>query len=97
MADNFFKDKRPKIVIFPTSAVCNNFYRELRKAELPNRYSTYLDKVGLPQRFATGGSPTKKALELQGILKKGRVAQPYLDLPERPSAPLRAFSYTQAR
>ena len=27
--DNFFLDPRPKVAVFPTDAVCKNFYREL--------------------------------------------------------------------
>jgi len=38
VADNFFNDLRPKILIFPTAAVCRNFYSELREAKFPNRY-----------------------------------------------------------
>jgi hypothetical protein len=35
--DNFFNDRRPKIAIFPTTAVCNNFYMELLDPKFPNR------------------------------------------------------------
>ena len=34
--DNFFNDPRPKVAVFPTDAVCKNFYRELGK--FPSRY-----------------------------------------------------------
>ena len=37
ICDNFFKDRRPKIAIFPTAAVCNNFYAELIDPKFPNR------------------------------------------------------------
>ena len=37
ICDNFFKDRRPKIAIFPTTAVCNNFYAELIDPKFPNR------------------------------------------------------------
>ena len=87
ICDSYFLDRRPKICIFPTTAVCNSFYRELRMERFPNRYSRYLD--------ATGLSDARKGLELQGILRHGRVADEYLAHDEYPSAPLRAFSYTQ--
>ena len=34
--DNFFNDPRPKVAVFPTDAVCKNFYRELGK--FPSRF-----------------------------------------------------------
>jgi hypothetical protein len=37
ICDNFFLDKRPKLVLFPTTAVCNNFYMELLDRKFPNR------------------------------------------------------------
>jgi len=39
IADNYFLDRRPKVLIFPTTAVCNSFYRELRNPRFPNRYA----------------------------------------------------------
>jgi hypothetical protein len=54
------------------------------------RYAEYLareDKLGA----------VRKGLELtSGVLRSGRVRPEYLHDPLRPSAPLRAFSYTQA-
>ena len=40
ICDNFFKDKRPKIAIFPTPSVCSNFYSELMDPKFPNRHIT---------------------------------------------------------
>ena len=37
IADNYFQDRRPKILVFPTNAVCTSFYRELRNPHFPNR------------------------------------------------------------
>ena len=97
VADNFFKDRRPKVAIFPTSAVCANFYKELQKPHFPNRYADYLGRL---QRIgaATGmvELPARKALELPHILRHGRVPDEFLHAADLPSAPLRAFSYTQA-
>lgn len=43
ICDNYFDDKRPKVVLFPTKAVCVNFYGELLSEEkFPNRYATFL-------------------------------------------------------
>ena len=94
IADNYFLDRRPKIVIFPVTAVADNFYRELRNPHFPNRYNSYLAMLDR----ATAGSEldTRKALALHGRLWKGRVDSRFLDDPMLPSAPLRAFSYTQA-
>ena len=88
VADNYFLDRRPKVLIFPTNAVCNSFYRELHNPNFPNRYQAYLKRGGFVD--------SKKALELSGILRNGCVAPEFVDHPDLPSAPLRAFSYTMA-
>ncbi|KAL1523659.1 hypothetical protein AB1Y20_018594 [Prymnesium parvum] len=88
IADNYFFDRRPKILIFPTNAVCNSFYRELRNPRFPNRYSEYL------KRGEFGDA--RKALELSCILRNGVVPSEFVNHPDLPSAPLRAFSYTMA-
>lgn len=41
-ADNFFDDQRPRLLLFPTETVAENFYREL--ATMPNRYRDWLQK-----------------------------------------------------
>ena len=76
------------MLIFPTNAVCNSFYRELSNPNFPNRYQDYLQRGGFHD--------SKKALELTGILRNGTVAKEFLEHPDLPSAPLRAFSYTMA-
>lgn len=73
--------------------VCNSFYRELRSQHFPNRYAAYLAKMGT---HTHGHADARKALELAGILRNGCVHDDFLAHPELPSAPLRAFSYTQA-
>ena len=72
-----FNDRRPKVLIFPTNAVCTSFYRELRNPLFPNRYAEYLERG----RFADA----KKALELTGILRNGCVAPEFVTHPELPS------------
>lgn len=88
IVDNYYLDRRPKVLIFPTNAVCNSFYRELRNPMFPNRYADYLARGGFHD--------AKKALELTGILRNGCVLDEFIAHPDLPSAPLRAFSYTMA-
>ena len=88
IADNYFRDRRPKVLVFPTNAVCASFYRELRNPHFPNRYADYLERGGFRD--------AKKALELSGILRNGVVLDDFLQRPDLPAAPLRAFSYTMA-
>ena len=88
VCDNFFLDRRPKILLFPTNAVCESFYRELRSSKLPNRYADYLERGGF--------ADARRGLELPGVLRNGCVPDDFLRHPSLPSAPLRAFSYTQA-
>jgi hypothetical protein len=90
VADNYFKDKRPKVLLFPSPAVCSNFYMELLNHNFPNQYADYLQREGKLD-------DVRSSLELKrGGLMCGRVRKEFLDDPLRPSAPLRAFSYTQA-
>ena len=99
IANNYFLDRRPKLLIFPTAAVCANFYRELRDDKFPNRYARYLDRLEDAQRTSyrrAAQADAKKSLELGGILQKGCVTREYLRHDILPSAPLRAFTYTQA-
>ena len=51
IVDNFYDDKRPKVLIFPTNSVCANFYNELCSGKFPNRYQKYVELVpvlGMP-------------------------------------------------
>ena len=71
-------------------------YKELQKPAFPNRYASYLQCVrryGADERTRT--LPARKVLELPHILRHGRVPNEFLRDPALPSAPLRAFSYTQ--
>lgn len=90
IADNYFNDKRPKLLLFPSAAVCSNFYMELLNPRFPNRYADFLQREGKL-------GEVRKNLELRkGGLMCGRVRPEFLNDDLRPSAPLRAFSYTQA-
>ena len=90
IADSYFSDRRPKILLFPTPAVCSNFYMELLNPRFPNRYAEYLQREDKLDEV-------RKGLELgKGALRCGRVVPEFLHDRLRPSAPLRAFSYTQA-
>lgn len=45
--DNYFDDRRPRLLLFPTETVATNFYREL--ATMPNRYRDWLRaQPGMP-------------------------------------------------
>lgn len=82
--DNFFDDPRPKVLIFPTGAVANNFYSEVLKFD-----SKYRDFIH--QRL--GKNPSLKAVEdllaMKGKLRRaGKVGEL--------AAPLRAYSYARA-
>jgi len=92
VANAYFKDKRPKLLIFPTTAVCKNFYREVRNPAFPNRYAAYLDMVEsgraqLPQPkghvHSTHGD-ARRGLELLGILRNGQVRDEFLRHPDHP-------------
>ena len=54
VANAYFKDKRPKLLIFPTTAVCKNFYREVRNPAFPNRYAAYLEMVASGRGLHSG-------------------------------------------
>ena len=48
ICDNYFDDKRPKVLIFPTNAVCANFYNEICGGKfLTNRFASYVKLVHL--------------------------------------------------
>ena len=69
------------------------FYSEPQRKDdgvlrFPNRYADYLQRCEL--------SDARKGLELSGILSRGRVDPRYILEPDLPSAPLRAFNYTEA-
>lgn len=69
-------------------------HRQLQQSREPYdsscfRFADYLKREEKPDQV-------RKHLELPGVLRGGRVADEYLRNKLRPSAPLRAFSYTQA-
>lgn len=94
--DNFFRDPRPKVVIFPNEAVKQNFYSEIMKFE--SKYRDYvISKLGAgivaelgSSSRATSNAARKKVhdvLAMTGSLR--RAGQPgYL------AAPLRAYRYS---
>jgi hypothetical protein len=88
------------VAVFPTDAVCKNFYRELGK--FPNRYAKFFqqrqgekaDGVALDMR---------DVLEMKGLFRKGVVTPSFVSQWQRthptarpPAAPLRAYRYTIA-
>ena len=71
------------MLLFPSPAVCSNFYMELLNPSFPNRYAEYLQREGKLD-------DVRKGLELnKGVLLCGRVRPEYLHDELRPSAPLR--------
>ena len=101
--DNFFHDPRPKVIIFPTESVKNNFYGELLK--FPNRYAAFCQKrypteVALIRQAMSGKSanPQQVAaarLKIINLLEmKGRLSRAGKE--GELAAPLRTYSYTRA-
>lgn len=87
--DNFFEDPRPKVLVFPTSNLVANFYREL--LHLPNRYGDWL-------RTERGITIPRHA-DARTIADAVRRAQEELErhpMYTKLAAPLRAFSYSRA-
>ena len=104
--DNYFDDQRPKLLLFPTEAVADNFYGEL--ATTPGRYQDWLRRrpelgpwpaeradMGVQQLVeleALRARYIEKARELLSLWPVPVASNAYSGLP----APLRAFSYAQA-
>lgn len=92
---NFYDDPRPKVAIFPSATVRDQFYRELLAFDNPYR-DYVLAETGIdgdrarrrelaPAEFDAG----VKALALHGALLRRAGTEGY------PAAPLRAFSYNE--
>ena len=112
VCDNYFKDRRPKLLLFPKTSVCDNFYKEVLKEHVPNRYAHFMGKVKHSHEKADGEptwdpkSDPRSALALDANilkslgtgfgLREGKVNNKMINDEQMPSAPLRAFSYTQA-
>ena len=82
---NFFYDPRPKVIVFPTQPVVDNFYQELVK--LPGPYAKWIRAHGLQ---AKDKDKLKDALALKGKVRKGKVLKPES---HGLAGPLRAFTY----
>ena len=52
IADNYFLDRRPKVLVFPTNAVCASFYRELRNPYATHASNPKLQPEGCPLGLA---------------------------------------------
>lgn len=99
--DNFFHDPRPKVIIFPTQSVMNNFYGELLK--FPNRFANHCRKhlprqVKMVEAAMSGkqvvgvGEARRQIVDL--LAMKGKLSR--AGKPGELAAPLRAYRYTQA-
>lgn len=95
--NNFFYDPRPKILLFPTQSVAQNFYGEIMK--FPNLYRDFvvrelgddiLDKISSNNKKSVSSARKKIAdtLALTGLLSKA-------GNPGFPGGPLRAYRYSQ--
>lgn len=95
VAENYFNDPRPKILIFPTGAVANNFYLQLMAFD--NKYAqVVLEKIPDARKklanrstYSNTLSKIKDILAMTGELgkyKRGLVSR----------SPLRAYSYATA-
>ena len=106
--DNYYKDPRPKILIFPAASVQRNFYSELLK--FPSRYRTLCNKQ-LTQSEKdciqkSVDNPNKMTPQQRSIAKTARKKiEDFLAMkgnlknagaPGFLSAPLRAFTYSIA-
>ena len=104
---NYIDDKRPKILIFPTNAVRNNFYGELMKFQ--NKYRDFCSKhikkeyIDLLVRETNGEKLTPAELRtsragltlvINCLEMKGKLGQ--RGKKGQLKSPLRAFTYSQA-
>ena len=77
ICDNYFDDKRPKVLIFPTNAVCANFYNEICGGKFPNRFASYV-KLVRPKPAAPEHRPEAAASQLPvGRQMEGRDGKTY--------------------
>ena len=94
--DNYFEDKRPKILIFPNEGVCKQFYEELAIFENkylehavgkigPVQYDRDTNKISAPWMEAF-----KALLEMKGSSYRRAGETGFL------AAPLRAYEYRNA-
>ena len=104
--ENFFDDERPKLLLFPTQAVVDNFYGEL--ATTPSRFRDWLrkstelgpwpaekDDMNVDDLVKLEGDRAQyveKARELLSQWPKAIAGNAFSGL----AAPLRAFTYAQA-
>lgn len=88
--DNYFTDPRPKVLVFPTDQLVQNFYQEL--LQKPNRHATWLSEthgVRWPPPGAGRAAQAAAVGQARDLLER---------TPRAGSGrgPLRAFRYTRA-
>lgn len=86
--NNFYADRRPKVLIFPNVKIRNNFYQEL--LFFPNRYKTWLERKLGPGK----AKPSNLKAVIDALAMKGRLR--HAGKPGELVAPLRAYRYTIA-
>lgn len=96
--DNFYYDRRPKLILFPNSSVANNFYSEIMR--FPNRYRDFvIGQAGEGILNKLNSSKLSEVAEakdrVQSILAlTGKLSQVGKSK-EFPGGPLRSYRYTQ--
>ena len=96
--NNFFYDNRPKIIIFPTQSVAQNFYGEIMK--FPNLYRQYVIKR-LGERVVENLYSKNRSIAAEARLKVADLLAMKSELKYAgdagfPGGPMRAYRYSQA-
>ena len=89
--DNYFDDQRPKLLLFPTSAVADNFYLELGRR--PNRYRTHLEDRGI---VLNEGDEDGYVTAARKFLHRWPIQLNFKNEFSELEGPLRAFTYAEA-
>ena len=96
--NNFFYDNRPKIIIFPTQSVAQNFYGEIMK--FPNLYREYVIKR-LGERVVENLYSKNRSIAAAARLKVADLLAMKRELryagdPGFPGGPMRSYRYSQS-
>ena len=84
--DNFYDDRRAKVLIFPNKNVATNFYKEMNS--VPNKYQERLKKTV----FFDGG----ETMNIERLADELAMTGKLRGADQTFAAPLRAFSYAEA-
>jgi hypothetical protein len=87
IADAYFFDPRPKVVIFPNNSLVDNFYQKFYREH--TRYNAFAEAVAARDRKANTFSRFKEVMEMNGRLSRMGQAGEL-------AAPIRSIRYTIA-